>query len=140
MVEGMDALLTKTWWVPALKRSARTAVIIALPYLPAAYANTASYWTLLSAAALGFVLSLVTSLANLQEADGVSIPFAFALLDRVVRTIAQALVTAIGNAVLFTDVDWKVVPAIIASAAIGSLLLGVLTNLPEADHPSTKEN
>ncbi len=131
----MDPIFSGPWWVAAGKRAARTAIIIALPYLPAALVNAASYWTLLSAAVLGGVLSLLTSLAGLKENSGTAVPFGFALFDRVVRTVAQALVAAVGNAVLFTDVDWHAIPPLVLSSAIGSLLLGVLTALPEADHP-----
>lgn len=131
----MDPILTAPWWLAAGKRALRTAVVIAIPYLPAAYVGTASYWTLLSAAVLGAILSLLTALAGIKETTGVAVPFGFAIFDRVVRTVAQALVTAVGNVVLFTDVDWKAIPALVLSAAVGSLLLGVLAALPEADHP-----
>lgn len=131
----MDPVLSGPWWVAAGKRALRTAIIIALPYLPAAMADAASYWTLLSAAVLGAVLSVLTSLAGIKETSGIAVPYWYAIFDRVVRTVAQALVAAVGNAVLFTDVHWSTLPALIVASGIGSLLLGVLTTLPEADHP-----
>lgn len=123
------------WWKAALIRAVRTAVVIAIPYLPASYSGATPYITILSAALLGFVLSILTSLAGLAEVNGVQVAWYWATAERVIKTVAQAVVTVIGNAVLFQDVAWNAVLPVIAAAAFGSLLLAVLRDLPEAPTP-----
>ena len=123
------------WWKAALIRAVRTAIVIAIPYVPASYSGATPYVTIASAAGLGFVLSILTSLAGIAEAQGVQVAWYFAIVERVVKTVAQALIAAIGNAVLFQDVAWNAVLPVIAAAAFGSLLLGVLKDLPEAPTP-----
>lgn len=131
----MRNLATKDWWTAAGTRALRSAIVIALPYIPASYTGVTPYVTIVSAAVIGIILSLLTSLAGIRETEGVAVPWWYAVTDRVIRTVSQALITAVGSAVLIQDVNWSVVPALVASAGLGSLLLGVLTNLPEAEHP-----
>jgi hypothetical protein len=126
-------LTSPEWWKAAAIRGGRTAIMIALPYLGAAALISGVPWlSIVSAAALGFVASLLTSLAGLTEAVGEKVPLWLALLERVTKTVAQALAAGIGSAVLFENVDWAVIGQAALIAGLGSLLLGVLTRLPEA--------
>lgn len=128
-------IFTPVWWKAALIRAGRSALVIAIPYIPASYVGNTPYLTIVSAAALGFVLSLLTSLAGIAEAAGVKLAWYYSILERVVKTIAQALVAGVGTAVLFQDVNWSGLLQLAITAGFGSLLLAVLTTLPESDKP-----
>ncbi|WP_434315826.1 hypothetical protein [Leifsonia sp. P73] len=128
----MIPITSPSWWKAAAIRGARTAVTIALPYLLSAAVFTDVPWLSVgSAAGLGFIASLITSLAGLPEVNGKAVSVWLALLERVTKTFAQGLAVGIGNAVLFQNVHWTIVLQAAAIAALGSLLLGVLSNLPE---------
>jgi hypothetical protein len=129
-------LFTARWWSAASVRALRTAVLVALPYLPAALTDTVPYLTIASAAVMGGILSYLTSLTGLSEVDGRVMPWYFAILERVVKTAAQALVTALATTVFVTDVNVPQVLSIVASSAFGSLLLAVLKILPESEDPA----
>ncbi len=129
-------LFTAAWWKAASLRALRTAVTIAIPYLGTAILFAGVPWlSILSAAALGYIASLVTSLAGIPEAAGAKIPAWLALLERTVKTVAQGIAVGIGNAVLFTDVHWSTILQAALISGLGSLLLGVLGYLPEAAAP-----
>jgi len=128
-----SALFTLAWWKASAIRAARTAVMIAIPYVGTAVLFNGVPWlAIVSAAGLGAVASLVTSLAGIPEADGGHIPVWLALLERTTKTVAQGLAVGIGNSVLFTDVHWSTILQSALIAGLGSLLLGVLGYLPEA--------
>ncbi|WP_349862696.1 hypothetical protein [Leifsonia sp. WHRI 6310E] len=129
-------LFTAAWWKAASLRALRTAVTIAIPYLGTAILFSGVPWlSILSAAALGYIASLVTSLAGIPEAAGKTIPAWLALLERTVKTVAQGIAVGIGNAVLFTDVHWSTILQAALISGLGSLLIGVLGYLPEAASP-----
>lgn len=119
------------WWKAALLRALRTAVVIAIPYVAGSSLLGIPWLSVASAAGLGFILSIVTSLAGLAEAKGAVVPVWLALLERVTKTAAQSLVAGIGTAVLIQDVDWDQVVQASLIASLGSLLIGVLGFLPE---------
>lgn len=125
-------LLSLEWWKAALVRALRTAIVIALPYFGGASLELIPWIAIASAAGLGFLASLVTSLAGLSEIGG-QVSWYYAIGERVVKTFAQALAAGLVGAVFFADVDWSVVLQTSAIAAVGSLLLGFLTKLPEAE-------
>ena len=132
-----SALFPLPWWKAAALRGVRTSIVIALPYLGAATLFTGVPWASVgSAAALGFSASLITSLAGLPEASGAKVPVWLALTERTVKTVAQGIAVGIGNAVLFTDVDWSTILQAALISGLGSLLLGVLGFLPEAADPT----
>lgn len=135
MVLG-NPLTSWIWWRAALIRGVRTAVLLAVPYVPASYTGAVPYLTIGSSAALGFVLSLLTSLVSLPEANGKAQPWWYAVLNRVVRTIAQSVVAGIGSAVLIQDVHWLLILQTAGTAAFGSILLSVLSELPETITPT----
>lgn len=131
-------IFTWAWWKPALIRAARTALVIAIPYAPLSVGFTLQFThiqfvMLLSAAGLGFIASLLTSLTGIAEATGTKVKYGVAVLERVVRTSAQAALATIGTAVLFTAVNWHLLWETTAAAAFGSLVLSCLGNLPETD-------
>lgn len=129
-------LFTAAWWKAASLRALRTAVTIAIPYLGTAILFSGVPWlSILSAAALGYIASLVTSLAGIPEAAGKTIPAWLALLERTVKTVAQGIAVGIGNSVLFTDVHWSTILQAALISGLGSLLIGVLGYLPEAASP-----
>lgn len=131
----MTQLTALPWWKASAIRALRTALVVAIPYVPASYFGSVPYLALFSAAGLGFVLSIFTSLAGIAEVDGNMQPWWYAILSRVVKTIAQALTAGVGTAVLLQDVDWNFLLQTSITAGFGSLLLAFLMQLPEADKP-----
>lgn len=130
----MSNLTSLEWWKAAVIRALRTALVIAVPYAPVVLYD-GSWLLLFSSAGFGALTSLLTSLFGIAETEGKSVQWYWAVFERVVKTAAQALLTAFGTATLFSDVDWNAVPALVGSAVLGSLLLAVLKQLPEADAP-----
>lgn len=134
----MSKLGSATWWKAAAIRALRTAVIILAPYVPLVV-NEGQWLLAVSAAGFGALTSFATSLVGLPEAAGVVVPWWQALIERTVKTAAQALLTAVGAATFFTDVDWSMVGPAIAVSVLGSLLVGVLGFLPESNDSPVKE-
>lgn len=134
----MSKITDVTWWKAALTRAIRTAAVVAVPYVPVSL-GVSDYLILLSALGMGFILSLLTSLAGISEVDGDEVPWWYAALSRVVKTVSQALITAFGSAALFTDVDWSIIPALVVTSAVGSLLLAVIHRLPESPMPEISQ-
>lgn len=128
-------LTSGAWWKAAAIRAVRTAIVIAIPYIPGSATNQIPWTTLASAAGLGLLVSLLTSLAGLPEVSGTPQPWWYATLSRVVKTVAAAVVASIGSAVLIQDVNWALIGGTIATSAFSSLLLSILTTLPEAPDP-----
>lgn len=131
----MSNLLSGAWWKAAVIRALRTALVIAVPYAPTVLYD-GTYLLVLSAAGFGAVSSFATSLFGIAEATPGKVHWTFAIFERVVKTAAQALLTAFGTATVFADVDWTLVPALVGSSVLGSLLLGVIGSLPEAEEPT----
>lgn len=126
----MSKLTHTAWWKAALLRALYTAFAIALPYLGGALIADVPWLTIASAAALGFVASLATSLAGLPESVGVNLPWWLAAIERVVKTFAQALAAGFIGATLLADVDWSTVVQASLIAALTSLVRLVLATLP----------
>jgi hypothetical protein len=126
-------LLTWLFWRNALIRATRTALVIAVPYFGGVLIVEIPWLVVASAAGFGFVLSILTNLSGLVEAGGGQVSWWYAILERITKTAAQALVTAVGTATLFEQVEWNLALQSVGIAAIGSLLLGFITKLPEAD-------
>jgi len=123
-------LTSPLWWKDALRRALYTVIAVALPYFGAATIVEVPWLTVASTAALAFVASLATSLAGLPEVEGVDLPWWLAAVERVVKTLAQALVSGFIGATLLTDVDWLVVLQAAALSALVSLLRLILATLP----------
>ncbi len=131
----MTRLTSRAWWKAALLRALYTAVAIAVPYLGGALLADILWWTALSAAALGFLTSVLTSLAGLPEAEGVDLPWWLAAVERVIKTFAQALAAGFVGATLLADVAWSTVIQAAIIAALTSLLRLILATLPADPTP-----
>lgn len=123
-------ILSAAWWKAAALRALYTALAIALPYIGGSLIADVPWITILSAAALGAILSLATSLAGLSEVAGVDLPWWLAALERVGKTFGQALVSGLVGATLLADVPWVDVLQASALAALASLLRLILATLP----------
>lgn len=130
------SVFTAAWWKAASMRALRTAAVVAIPYVPVTLAGQ-DYLALGSVALMGAILSYLTSLTGIPEAEGEGRPWYYSLLARTGKTVAQALVTAAGAAVFITDVDWAAVPALVISSAIGSILLFFTAGTPETTPPAS---
>lgn len=133
----MYPLFTLLWWKAAAVRAVRTAIVIAIPYVAASTAGPLPYYTIASAAGLGIILSLLTSLAGLAELQDTKQNYFVAVLTRVTKTVAQALVAAVGTTVFITDISWSTIGSLALTSGVGSLLLALLSTLPEADVPAS---
>lgn len=127
-----NTIASAAWWKAAVIRALRTALVIAAPYIGGASLAGIPWLSVASAAGLGFIASLVTSLFGLPEVDGSTSPLWLAWTTRVVKSIAQALATGIGQAALFQDVHWVTVLQTSLIAGFGSLVLAVIRQLPES--------
>lgn len=133
---ALTNLTSALWWKDAALRALYSAVAIALPYLAATQLVAEVSWlTVASAAVLGALASLATSIAGLPEVEGVDLPWWLAAVERVVKTSFQSLAAGFLGAVLLTDVDWGVVLQAAALAALVSLLRLILATLPNAPTP-----
>jgi hypothetical protein len=131
-----DTLTSATWWKAAAKRALITAIAVAIPYFGAVTVFGSINWlTLGGAVLLAFIASLLTSLAGIAEVQGVVKPEWEALLERSVKTFAQALVAGVGSSLLFQDVHWSVILQASIIAAITSLLRSLVADLPETPAP-----
>lgn len=127
----MNQLTSKEWWKAASIRAVRSALVISIAYVPASLSAEVPYITIALAAALGLIVSFLTSLTGLPEVAGVNEPWWKAVIERVVKSIAQGAIVGVGAAVLITDVDWSQVGTMALTAGFGSLLLAVIASLPE---------
>lgn len=134
----MNNTITSTvWWKAAVIRGLRTALVIAAPYVGGASLTGIPWAAAASAAGLGFILSLATSLLGLPETTGTAVPIWLAWTTRVVKTIAQSLVAGIGQNLLFQEVHWVTILQASLIAGFGSLVLAVITKLPETTTPAS---
>lgn len=130
----MTTLTNPEWWKAAAFRALRTAAVVALPYVPVTLSGQ-DYLALGGVALMGAILSLLTSLTGIPEAEGEGRPWYYSLMARVTKTVAQALITAVGAAVFITDVDWSSIPALVVTAAVGSAVLFFSIGSPETTPP-----
>jgi hypothetical protein len=131
----------KTFWEATFYRVARTFLTTLLSFVTVAGGINEVNWTpALSASALAGVLSALTALIDLPEAGGKVYPKLVALLIRSGKSFVQALLAFIPTAAVFlTDVDWQQGVKVAAGAALGSLILGLISVLPESNPAPTQE-
>lgn len=127
----IQQLFTLVWWKAAAVRGLRTALVVAVPYVPISFLGEVPYLTIASAAALAFIASLLTSVVDIPEAQGQDQTWYFAIISRISKTVAQAVVAGFGTAILIQGVDWSSIGQLALTAGFGSLLLAVLKTLPE---------
>ncbi|AQY02030.1 holin [Microbacterium foliorum] len=133
---NLSNLTSRTWWRSAGLRALYTAIAIGLPYVGGALIAEIAWLTAASAAGLGFLASIATSLAGLPEAEGVDLPWWLAALERVSKTFAQALAAGFLGATVLSDVSWSTVLQAAAIAALTSLLRLILATLPNDPSPT----
>lgn len=132
----MSKLTDTAWWKAALLRALYTAIAISIPYIAAVRFADVPWLMVASAAAVGFVLSIATSLFGLPEAEGVDLPWWLAALERVAKTFGQSLAAGLTGATFLTDVDWNVVLQAALGASLISLLRLILATLPNDPTPT----
>lgn len=133
---NLSLLTNRAWWRSAGLRALYTAIAIALPYVGGALIADIAWLTAASAAGLGFLASLATSLAGLPETEGVDLPWWLAAVERVVKTFAQALAAGFIGATVLADVSWSTVIQAAAISALTSLLRLILATLPADPTPT----
>lgn len=123
-------ITSSEWWKAALLRALRTALVVAVPYLGAVKFADIPWLAVASVVGLAFIASLLFSIAGLPELGaGQSLPLA--LLVRVVKTVAQALLAGIGTSLYIQDVHWAVILQTALLAGLGTLVTAFLAGLPE---------
>lgn len=131
----LSLLTSRAWWRSAGLRALYTAIAIAIPYIAAVQLIDVPWMLALSAAAVGALLSIATSLFGLPESEGVDLPWWLAALERVAKTFAQSLAGGLTGATFLHDVDWSVLLQAAAGAAFISLLRLILATLPNDPTP-----
>lgn len=118
-------MLTKSWPLDTVERAVRTGAQVLAGYLSAAQLINQIDWTAaLSATGFAIVLSLITSAIG-SPSWGTSLGFQVA--ERATKTFLQAILTGIGAAVVFEQVDWKTALSAAALAAAYSVVNSVIT-------------
>lgn len=129
---------SKRWWKAAGLRVAKTALLTFSAYLLVGGGISDVEWTVaLSGTALASLLSLLTSAVSLPEV-GNEQPKWIAVASRTLKTFAQNMVAGIGPATLLNEVAWGAILDVAILAAVGSMVLAVITALPETA-PDTVE-
>lgn len=135
----MTSLSSRSWWALASRRALRTVLVALLPLLgplvvtPLADLHQAVV-VALGALVLAAVASFATSLASLPElGDGVTTSWR-AVLDRGARSFGQVLAAAAVSALTLGDLTAGVVVQALV-AGVSSVLLGVISALPETAEP-----
>jgi len=131
----MSKLTSLAWWKAALVRAAYTAIAIAIPYIAAVQFADVPWLMVASAAAVGAILSVATSLFGLPESNGTDLPWWLAALERVAKTFGQSLAAGLTGATFLADVDWTIVLQAALGAAFISLLRLILATLPNDPTP-----
>jgi hypothetical protein len=127
----MNTILSRAWWKAAGLRALKTAIALAVPYLVGSVLGDVEWLTIASAAGLGAVVSLLTSLFGIPDSAGV--PLWVTLLEKAVKTAAQALAVGIGNAVVFQDVSWSTIVPAAALSTLVTLLTVVAGKIPDVN-------
>jgi Putative lactococcus lactis phage r1t holin len=124
---------TKAFWLSTAIRAGRTFItVFASSFISFNQLGTAPYLQSASVAALAAILAVVTALGGIPEADGRVIPKWLAVLQRTIRTFGQTLAAAIPVHVIYLEhVNWLEVFQVSMTAAVGSLMYGLLSVLPE---------
>lgn len=131
---GTDLEKASVSWAKAASiRAGKTAIYVAIPFFAATLTFDQFNWpTFIGTVVLAVILSYATSaIAGLPEVAGKTVPTWLALAERFVKTFAQGVVAGIGSATVFGDVHWQAILQASFFAAVASLLVGLVTNLPD---------
>lgn len=128
----MKNLTSGLWWRAAAIRALRTAGVLLAPYVPTIL-YTGDFLIVASVVGFGALGSLVTSLAGIAETEGKTVVWYYAVLERSVKTAAQATLALFGTSTIFQNVDWSAAPQLIGTAVLGTLVLAFMDFLPETE-------
>ena len=122
-----------TWLKAAGIRAVKTVAESAASTISTSLAIGDVDWIAVAGTALlSGILSLITSIAGIPEVDGTTgRRWILAAGIRALKTVAQQAAARIGTAAMIGDVDWIAVASSAALAGIYSLLMSVVTKLPE---------
>ena len=124
-------ILTLAFWRAAGTRALRTVLVAAAPLLvPLVGGDWGDVAQAAGALGLVAVLSLATSLWSLPELGAGRGPWA-GVLDRTGRTFGQTLAASLATATLWSDVSWALVIVQALAAALTTLALAAVEQLPE---------
>lgn len=133
---GIENLKSKDWWIAAGWRALRTAIVVTTPYVATVLYDNTVPLILLETAAMAAVLSILFSIFSaLPETTPEATPWGWAVLERIIKTAAQATLTFIGAAATFSEVDWTGAWQFVLTAVIGSALVAFMKGVPEAPLP-----
>lgn len=117
----------KIWFTGILHRVGRTAIGVMLAYVMAAQAISEVNWVAgLSATGMAALASLLTNLVSAPQnmfGEG----WIYQLLERAAKTFFQSLLTFMGTAAFFADVDWRIGLDAALLATLASLGMSVLS-------------
>ena len=126
-------IFTKLWWRAALIRAAKTFAQVMLSMIAAAALLSEVQWlSVIGAALLAGVGSILMSLAGLPEVAGDTMPWWQAALIRALKTGAQAAAGVLATAVTIWEVNWIVILSTVGLAVLSSILTSLL-GLPEVE-------
>lgn len=125
---------TAFWWKSVAFRVGRSVLVVLVGFLATGGGLSGINWTVaLSTSAMVAVLAFVSALASLPEDGFKQYGKPVAILLRTLRTLGQTLAATLGTATLITDVNWTETLDAAFAAALGTLLLGMVSVLPETE-------
>lgn len=128
------------WCRAAGIRALKTILCAAIGLIPAgATISEVDFRLIIGMALCAGVASIVTSLAGLPEINDKSMPLWKAALIRCAKTFGQVAAPLIPASVVISAVDWKTILSTAALACLSSILLSMVTGLPEVDVKTTED-
>lgn len=127
-------LFSPAWWEAVGARAANTALAVLLPLVALLIAGKLSPLSALSMVAVAVLGVVATSLANLPEVVGKTVPLWRAVLVRTLKTFGQSLAATLVGVEVIEAIDWRDAGVVIASATLYTLLRTLKDYLPE-EHP-----
>jgi len=125
----MHRLLDPAWWRSIATALLRTALASLVPFVPALAADPGRAWQVATlTVALTVVLAVANALRSLPDLS--ASPWWEVALQRALRQFGQVVVTATAGAAILTDVHWLTVLQTAGAAAISTLVLAALAELP----------
>lgn len=117
--------IVNVWAMGVVDRAVRTGLQTLLAYLSAAQLINQVNWPA-AGTAVGFAMFL-SVLTSLKGSPSFGEPWLFQLAERAVKTFVQAVLTFIGTATMFDQVDWRTGLSSAALAAVYSVVTSVIT-------------
>lgn len=128
------------WCKAAGIRAIKTVLCAAIGLIPAgATISGVDFRLIIGISLCAGVASIVTSLAGLPEINDKSMPWWKAALIRCGKTFGQVVAPLIPASVVISAVDWKTILSTAALACLSSIMLSMVTGLPEVDRETTED-